>query len=306
MSSLFFKVLPIDIIRIILKYLNLNELSNFDLSLLNYKERYIYLLSLNHLELNNINNIPCNKLFIDWLIKRKVLIKEIWLRPVDKNAIELFQLNKNYLEKVILTCQGATDEMLLYLNKCINLSSITAERCVGISDEGMIKLFEGNKQLQYISLIGCIKLTNISMQLISQSSKLEYLNLVGLECVTDTEIFQIIKGCPKLKIIQIRLANITDRSIEALLESYPNIECLLIDDCRFTSLNGLFSILRSVALKMLYNEENLEIQKLNLSFFRIIISHPNHNRHSANEIVNMNILPQLIYFITCKHSEVCI
>lgn len=302
--SLLFKLLPNEIIRYILKYLNLKEISYFEISLSNNNERTLFLNLISKLKISSFSFVISSNNLLNYLIKRKILLNEITIKFNSLELNELIELNKNELKSVTLLCSEITDNLLMKLKECNQVDTLTLDSCINVTHGGFKELFSIPNKLKKITINNCIQLTNQSIRsVLTISSNLQYLKISGIESIFDDEIFFLIKNCPDFRVLFLNRVNITDRSIQALLKDSPNIQSIILEDCFNISTSIILSILQLVSSKMLFCDNNIEIQELSVYNFRVSLLSQNYH-HVIREILSLNLLPQFIYLLTQDISQV--
>lgn len=288
-----FSYLPVDILRFIFQFFNLNELLLLDLTILNHFSRSIYYLCLNGLELfsyhfNNINSYNNNEnnnklnsflflskkknnqqnfhLFLLWLIKRKILIRTISFNIYLNDILLLIKNNFKYIHIINLENTQVDNKIFSYINKCMILNYLNLENCYFINEVGL-DIFLSNSLYN-----------------------LQYINLSGLP-VTDKMITKLIKGYPNLQHIILSRTNITNNSIQLLLEHYPNLQTLIVDDCEDIPFDGILSIFRAITLRQLFSS-NVNEQLLGTKSLR-------------HTLVTCKYILYLFYFYFYLFSFVC-
>lgn len=269
-----FCYLPIDITRLILQYLILEEIQLFDISLNQRESRSLFLSSLNGLELFDIKNEIRKSKDILWFLKRSIPIYELNIQFSNDNLIKLLDKNINNLKLINFnsTLNSLSDEIFLILGKCKNLKFISMENCLNVTDDNINKMLNENNNIISLDLTRCHSITSQSISNIAEKCpKLENLNLSDIHFISDNDISLIIEKCRFIRSIALPGSRITDRSINAILAAYPKIETFTIDSCRQVSSNGKLLVLRTISYNQLFSDKH-DLQLLGARSIRRVLS----------------------------------
>jgi hypothetical protein len=254
-----FTFLPLDLLRTILNYLTMKEIGIFDNAILNDQSRSIFFQALHGFALGLRNKLN-NPSEIKWLLSRRVSLTELGIQPCDQidfqeNCVALISQNRGTLRTIEFPNSYFRNDFFSVIILCPKLTSINFEGSSYLTPDAIATLVESQCQLTSLNLSRC-QVTSEAINLISQRfPKLETLMLNNLRFVSETEVASFIQGCPQLRAIGLSGTSITDQSITAILEAYPNIELLLLENCHRVSLTGQFAVMRIVIPRHLMSSD---------------------------------------------------
>ncbi|KAK8947315.1 F-box protein [Platanthera zijinensis] len=165
----------------------------------------------NYKELEQLNITRCIKITDDGL--QHVLLKCIALRGL--NLYALSSLTDRTYEKIgflaqlefldLCGAQNLSDHGLSCIADCRNLVSLNLTWCVRVTDEGVIRIAEGCRSLEFLSLFGIVGVTDRCLEVLSP-------------CCSSTLTTLDVNGCIGIK----------RRSRHDLLRLFPYLRCFKV------------------------------------------------------------------------------
>lgn len=114
---------------------------------------------------------------------------------------KLFQYPE-LIRRVNLSTQGAAvgDDVPMALSQCERIERLTLTGCRSLSDNGLIPLLQGNKNLIALDVTLVDRLTDKTLLLVAENSRrLQGLSVAGCHDLTDASISALAKNCRLLK-----------------------------------------------------------------------------------------------------------
>jgi hypothetical protein len=270
LSNQMFTAFPIDVFRLVLQYLTMEELCTFDSTLLNHDCRSHFLQAVNRLDLFDINQGRTQWLMMPWLLTRNLLIKNLLIHdpfgdeeitdfPTPEkveNCRKLIIQNSNSLESISLInmSQFLSPDFFLIFKECHNLTSLDFEGC-NLTDEILMTLFEG-KEILSLNLSSNQELSSVSVCLISvRCPNLQHLMMKSLACVTDEIVTLIIEGCPHLQSLDLSETMITDHSLPLLRKVSSQIQTMMIEKCPQLSPSVALSLMSMMIQQQIFSPD---------------------------------------------------
>jgi hypothetical protein len=291
--------LPIDLLRVVFNYLQIEEFAKLDRSLLSHSLRPLYTEALTGFEILSLEKIPCNFRLIKWLTSRRILVTSINFSEYAPSAgLPFFAANRSCLQavKFFSTCHvDVNNDIFIPLRECSRLNTISFDSCHQISDEGVQILLEPTTEqaedveqvedeasvptphrevlkLKTLEFNDCSLVTNQTLaHIASHCPTLNQLGLSGCDLVDNTEIEKIIQGCPLLLSLDLSKTSITDTAVLQILEAYPNLQTMTLFNCNGVSLAVKAEVLRRISLPEIQSEMH-EIQLLGVRSLRKALS----------------------------------
>ncbi|KAJ8680051.1 hypothetical protein QAD02_015838 [Eretmocerus hayati] len=243
------------------------------------KELYIYsnfeitgkcLSKLNHDSIETIvfENCPAIKLNNFKVIKTFKNLKEFSIEHFhDSNnkAIENISLCENLHSLTLALCPFYFNS-LNRLSKLTNLETLDLSSNISVNDE-ILKGIGGNcKMLKNVDLSYCLAVTNSGLSKIVSLPRLRSLIIGDLDGVTD-EVFENIT-MPNIKLLDCSFCpNIRDSGLIKLIESSPNIEYLIVNNC-----SGITKYLISSAMNIKHQRGDDILLKIRVGNTKIRMS----------------------------------
>ena len=254
------------ILEILLEWLDIKDLSRFDMALLNHINRRYYMTLLCDTEHKGVLSVSESYHSFDsgvgeWLESRNVYMRglkfydgerDIPVGFLARTGRQLQQLticflssdniSSSELSKLVGRCpnlqevdMGVTDEVLSQLGEsCSELKSICLclPLATSISDIGVGKLAKGCRKLEQVILNYNRNISDISVA--SLANYCDRLHTIDLSYtnITDEGLASLGKGCKALKSINIsNMKNISDKGVCELAERCPKLENVNLQDC---------------------------------------------------------------------------
>jgi hypothetical protein len=260
-----FSFFPLDIIRMILHHLTLKEIGIFDNAVLNHESRPYFLESLHGFPLDQAKKTLNSPLEIKWLLSRHVSLTELGIQSwchgstgYQDNCMALISQNRSTLRSIEFPTSYFDDKFFNVIILCPKLTSINFEGAVNLTADAIVTLLshESQSQLTSLNISKSQSWTSQSIALIAQKCpKLESLTLTYLRFVSDRDIQALVQGCRHFRTLGVSGTSISDHSIHLLLEAYPSIEVLEVENCQHVSLEGQFAVMRIVIKQHLMSSD---------------------------------------------------
>ncbi|KAJ7553334.1 hypothetical protein O6H91_06G093900 [Diphasiastrum complanatum] len=140
-------------------------------------------------------------------------------------------------------CYNISDRGLSHIGaSCYNLRDLDLYRSVDIGDGGVAAISCGCQRLKGMNLSYCPKVTDTSLQSISQLRELRQLKLRGCDLVSSAGLSIVASGCKRLVELDIkRCTRIDDVGVLAVAHSCPNIRQINLSYCPVSNI-GLMSV----------------------------------------------------------------
>ncbi|KAJ7546630.1 hypothetical protein O6H91_08G047700 [Diphasiastrum complanatum] len=140
-------------------------------------------------------------------------------------------------------CYNISDQGLRHIGaSCYNLRDLDLYRSREIGDGGVAAVSCGCQRLKGMNLSYCPKVTDASLQSISQLRELRQLEVRGCALVTSLGLSIVAAGCKRLLELDIkRCTRIDDVGVLAVARSCPNIRMINLSYCPVSN-NGLMSV----------------------------------------------------------------
>lgn len=285
-----FTNLPMDIYRLILQFMTLNDIGIFDISLFNSTSRTTFLSSLNGfelVELSQLPQLPRKSTLLKWLTLRSIHITSITIQQCDIHCVELVAKNWNCLRELFLPNTLPSLQLCQLLRHCPKLKTLSLESS-GITDENLREVFATEPaqsttspfvaspsttppSFTALDLSKCIQLTKDIMETItSHCPTLQTLSLTDLP-ITDAEVALLTSRCPCVTFLGLSGTKITNHAIQLILKAYPRIATLTIDNCRRVSSTGKLAVLRQISFGQICSSDS-ELQLLGARSIRRVLS----------------------------------
>jgi hypothetical protein len=263
MDCRLFVAFPIDVIRVILQSLTMEELGRFDSALLNRDCRSVFLQSIDGLNIVDINQRSTKWEEILWLLSRKIALTHLKIIPKqlppvyfddhEEAFISLISQNQSSLLSIAVDHSPYTKKFYLACQECKNLNSINVEGCA-VTDELILLMLEG-KQIHSLNISQCGLSSIVIKTIAMMCPQLQYLAVKSLRSVTDEEVAVIAQACPNIQSLNLSGTTITNRSIPLLLQTYPNIEAIFVEDCVGLSTAQKLSVMTTVLRRQLLGSD---------------------------------------------------
>jgi hypothetical protein len=220
-----YSFLPKEILsQIFCQYLLLEGISRFDVAICNNEKRPGYL--------EVIGSIACiwrgdtERQFsyegISWLSNRNIRIRSLWVRDVvnDDTAIKIASFGAHLLQLDINENCVSDIDMIKIVEGCRNIESLSISDCQSITDISISRIAECCPNLNELLLTGCHNITDTSMiKLAVYCPHVKALSMSGCLHITDTSIIKLAECCHSIESLDISgCANITDTSVMKLAE----------------------------------------------------------------------------------------
>ena len=297
--------LPNDIFKHeIMQYLTVYDIVNVDNSILNRKFRNIYLNIMKGMIIIS-KNYENQLLFLEWVIKKEMYIRNIYL--VSSYELEPSSLFLNYISSFKFVQNLHIDNgfknrcwksnghyyRTIYDNYCVGvcfdstklffnnkdwtaLMSLQIYDCQWIEDKHVQDITVNCSNLLYLTICNCRLLTNNSMlNLINNKSKLQQLNIQFSLTITDFVIVIMLKNaCFTIQSLRLQHCPlITDKSIQYLGQYCKQLKCLKLFSCvSITSSSIIFFLNNNITLTSLTVLDCIQIKHKNIM---IILNHCN-------------------------------
>ncbi|EFJ37627.1 hypothetical protein SELMODRAFT_437235 [Selaginella moellendorffii] len=147
-------------------------------------------------------------------------------------------------------CSTITDKGVAHIGaRCCNLRELDFYRSKGIGDAGVAAIASGCPKLKLLDLSYCSKITDCSLQSLSQLRELQRLELRGCVLVSSTGLAVMASGCKRLTEIDIkRCSQIGNAGVSALSFFCPGLRMMNISYCPISKA-GLLSLPRLSCLQ---------------------------------------------------------
>ncbi len=126
---------------------------------------------------------------------------------IDDAGIKVLANGLPKLTSIILTFTGVGDGGITAIaRECKQLERMNLEVCKNITDSGIQNIARTSKlKLKHLNLGGCVKLSNISFQIVGTHLKnLITLNLAGCDSLIDYDVEDVCKNCLSLEQLVLR------------------------------------------------------------------------------------------------------
>jgi F-box/leucine-rich repeat protein 2/20 len=238
----FLNCLTTDILcQIFSKYLSIEDVSRFDISICNHEKRRIYLRCIDSIAFVWLGD---KEIFdsrgINWLSSRNIKIRHLKLKNVFNEVVnddDLMAMKISgfgmYLQSLTIKDEQVSDFSITRISKgCPNIQNLNLSYCSNITDESIIKIAEMCKNMQNLDLYGCDGVTDLSIIRVAEMSpNLQCLNLYGCLGITDVSVIRISQMCPNMQNLNLGWCNITDESINRIAEGCPAMQDIDISGC---------------------------------------------------------------------------
>nr|GMD64328.1 F-box/LRR-repeat protein 3-like isoform X2 [Ipomoea batatas] len=139
-------------------------------------------------------------------------------------------------------CMNITDYGLSQIGKCSKLKELDLYRCVGITDEGIAAIAEGCQALEMINMAYCEKVTDNSLISLSRCTRLRTLEIRGCPRVSSVGLSSVAAGCKKLEKLDIKKChNIDNTGMVSLVQCLHSIKQINLSYCSVTDI-GLVAL----------------------------------------------------------------
>jgi hypothetical protein len=260
----FFSFIPLDIIRMIFHHLTLKEIAIFDNAVLNHESRPCFLEALNGFPLDQAKKTLNSPSEIKWLLSRHVSLTEFgiqsfWHDPrYQEDCMALISQNRSTLRSIEFPTSYFDDKFFNVIILCPKLTSMNFEGAVNLTADAIVALLshESQSQLTSLNISRSQSWTSKSIALIAQKCpKLESLRLTSLRFVSDRDIQALVQGCRHFRTLGVSRTSISDHSIHLLLEAYPSIEVLEVENCPRVTFEGQFAVMRIIIKQHLMSSD---------------------------------------------------
>lgn len=194
------------------------------------EEAIVFLLSncSNQLESISLANIPQVAEKTIEALSEFSGIKTVSLRNnrmvTTQSLVNLFGKLKKLEQVKIVYMRQLTDELLVALaNNSQKLQLLHLQDCDGFSDDGITTITSNSLLLEDLNLAYCKKLTDSSIKQLGKLSELKIISLDGCHRITD-ESLESLHQCKKLERAKLFCGRITDDGIATLKKVLPNIQ----------------------------------------------------------------------------------
>jgi hypothetical protein len=327
-------LLPIDLLRFILKFLTLNELGLFDRVIVSHSPRSQFLEALRGHEILLLEKISCNARILHWLTTRHISVSTIVISEyISSSCLPLILQNKLSLQniKFLETCDGVDQEVLCALSQCAHLDSLSFSLCHQINDESVQLLLEPQgdpkarkmKSLKSLEFVNCSSLTNqTALHIALFCASLQHLNLSGFVHLSDLEIEAIVQGCPQLASLDLSRTAITEVSVRRILDSYPQLHTLILSNCvgvsnalkvtalRMISLPQIYStvpelqLLGTISLRKAFSDGCFPILSPCLQSLHLLFNLLTEIHFPIDEVVELGVVSRLIELLSLSNTPV--
>jgi hypothetical protein len=167
-------------------------------------------------------------LYLDWISKRKVFVKNLCINEWNESVLYYFQNNENNRNSFLKSLT-------------LNFNNIYDFRCV--EEKILIELINSKnfKNLNELCFVNnnftdrtaAVHITDLTLIAVSYNCKfLKVLKIDKREEITDKGLISIVKNCSKLENISIKHnKNITDLSLIEIAENCVNLKILNLSRC---------------------------------------------------------------------------
>jgi len=214
--------------------------------------RYVGTLhELESIELDNCTGITDEGLQHLVLPKLKSLFLGVCANVTDYGIINLVKATPQLEQLRLELCADVTDQALQYIaTSCHRLKTLGLERGgedSGISDEGVMRIAHGCRELRYLDISNCVRVSDDSLiKLAEYCPSLERLFLTDCDRISDLGVKLLLKNSTNLQSLSVaRCTRISDASLKILAANCPHIEFLDISCCFEVTDIGVSSVLRN-------------------------------------------------------------
>jgi hypothetical protein len=265
MDCRLFVAFPIDVIRVILQSLTMEELGRFDSALLNRDCRSLFLQSIAGISVVDINQRAMKREEIPWLLSRKIALTHLKIIPRlsliipsdfgdhEEAFLSLISQNQSSLQSIAVGHSPYSKKLFFAFQECKNLNSINVDGC-SITEESILLMLEG-KQIRSLSISQCGLSSDAIKSIAMMCPQLQHLAAKYLRALTDAEVAVIAEACPNIQSLNLSGTEISDRSIPLLLKAYPNIEAIFVEDCPRLSTAQKLSVMTTVLRRQLLGSD---------------------------------------------------
>jgi hypothetical protein len=201
--------------QIFANYLSLDDVSRFDIAICdrNKRPQFLDCLKSDHCVWFGSKDEDFGSDKITWLRRRSMKIRHLICNRISKNR--------------------ALAKTISGFGSSLSWLSIQDGR---ISNKKIAKIVYGCRNLQYLNLSNCDKITDISIRKVGRAlANLQELTLSQCDKITDVGIIKIAEGCHSLRDLILRNCySITDSSIIRIAEGCPNLQCLTLNGDKIT------------------------------------------------------------------------
>eukprot|EP00761_Pharyngomonas_kirbyi_P001269 gb/GECH01001272.1/.p1 GENE.gb/GECH01001272.1/~~gb/GECH01001272.1/.p1 ORF type:complete len:760 (+),score=98.22 gb/GECH01001272.1/:1-2280(+) len=169
---------------------------------------------------------------------------------ITDEAISAIGRHGSSLRKLSLSgCSRLTDDGIISLSRCQNLKDIDLSGIRCITDTSVIKLAQ-HCNLTRVLLSQCSLLSDRAVRnLAAYSPQLTELNLEGLTKITDSSLQYISQYCPRLRGLALRSNKVTDQGLCYLASGCPLLRELKVCELEIAD-NGLQAVINRGLLKL--------------------------------------------------------
>lgn len=185
-----------------LKELRLEGISQFNIE-------NLHELSLPHLLILSLWVTPCNDVLLSMLVRTTAVLKKIEIGHcelvTDKGAIAIAQ-HCPQLRSLGLCALPISDGAVMRITKlCPSIRSLDLTSNRMITDIGVRAIAENLKHLRCLSVSKCTRLSDVSIQHLTQysASKLQVLHAVKLRSVRVDVLIALLRNCPHLRTLSL-------------------------------------------------------------------------------------------------------
>lgn len=304
----FLEVLPDEVILyILLTWLDIRDLANFDMALLNHMDRRAYLSLLRDTvhkgmlsESNSFHTFDSG--VTDWLESRSIFMRALTFRNKSCRDIPagfLKSTGQELLEIDINMCVGVSDsELCKFFERCPKLKIVNLS-CQLIGDTVAANIAKHCPGLQMIDLTDNLITDNGLVSLGEGCRLLKTINLTGSNTITDIGISKIAASCPNLEVLFVGGCDISDKSVDSLSRFCHRLKILDISDTRVSD-KGLASLgegcrdLKVIGLKGLVNISESGIEMLLDSCLNIeVVTLRDHSAYHTRTVIQRHTTTSL-------------
>ena len=231
------KILPYEMIMMVLSYIPLNRKSVRSMNLANKNHESIQLILGNIGKLTNLRSLNLTGTMVT-----KTLLQLI------SNSCSLDELILKKCNAFTSNC-GVNNRSIKSLTLYNTLKTINLAYCINVGDIGVKYLATNFLHLRSVNLLGSINLTDSSIKMLSIScTKLTYINLSYCPMITDDGV-KSLTGCTKLTYINLSdCPMITDEGVKSLI-GCTELITVILDECVNVTETCKLELFRNINLK---------------------------------------------------------
>lgn len=227
--------LPREIFNLILQYLNIKELSNFDQAVLNHTLRPQYLSAIRNLIIEEYYAPapwPEPGTNLEWIMTRGVLPLKITLNHYKPEMTELVNFSRTFFNTLCLGDRKFPLDLFCSLQECPSLTNLQLNHCDSVTTEMFNNFLLFNPQLESLMITRQSSFDLNSCLLICHH--LKYLDLPYNYWINDDFVSQLCGAKFDLYSLDLSGSFIGNTSVQLLLDTFPNLHYLCLIDCNLS------------------------------------------------------------------------